>query len=72
MDSNPLLLVVGLALYLLPTIIGTIRHVPNQGSIGVVNVFLGWTLIGWIVALAMAARTVPVDPITTVRRRPGV
>jgi hypothetical protein len=25
----------------------------------VVNVFLGWTLIGWVVALAMAARSVP-------------
>jgi hypothetical protein len=24
----------------------------------VINLFLGWTLIGWIVALAMAAKTV--------------
>ena len=25
----------------------------------VVNLFLGWTFIGWVVALAMAARSVP-------------
>jgi hypothetical protein len=27
---------------------------PNKGSTIVVNVFLGWTFIGWVVALAMA------------------
>lgn len=46
-----------IALYFVPTIVAVIRKVTNQGSIAVVNVFLGWTLIGWIVALAMACRT---------------
>jgi Superinfection immunity protein len=45
------------ALYFLPTIIGAIRKVPNVASVFVINLFLGWTLIGWVVALAMAART---------------
>ncbi|HEX2296008.1 MAG TPA: superinfection immunity protein [Actinomycetota bacterium] len=45
--------------YFIPIIVGAIRKVPNIGSIIVVNLFLGWTLIGWVVALAMAARTVP-------------
>jgi hypothetical protein len=45
--------------YLLPLIVAMIRKVPNQGSVAVVNIFLGWTFIGWIVALAMAARSVP-------------
>jgi len=51
-------LIVSLA-YFLPTIVAVYRKVPNQGSVAVINVFLGWTLIGWVVALAMAARSVP-------------
>lgn len=43
----------GAALYFLPSIIA--RKKPNNGSVLVVNLFLGWTLIGWVVALAMAA-----------------
>jgi hypothetical protein len=31
--------------------------VPNLGSVAVINTFLGWTFIGWVVALAMAARS---------------
>lgn len=48
-----------LMLYFLPTIIGAIRKVPNVVSVFVINFFLGWSLIGWVVALAMAARTAP-------------
>ncbi len=49
--------------YFLPTIIAVVRHVPNVGSVLVVNLLLGWTLVGWVVALAMAARSVPVAPV---------
>jgi hypothetical protein len=48
--------VVGVCLYFLPTIIAVSRKVRNQGSIAVINFFLGWTLIGWVIALAMAFR----------------
>jgi hypothetical protein len=51
-------LIIVALLYFLPLIIAVSRKVRNQGSVLVVNLFLGWTLIGWIVALAMAARTV--------------
>jgi Superinfection immunity protein len=44
-----------LGLYFLPTIIAIVRKMPNTGSVFVVNLFLGWTFIGWIVALVMAA-----------------
>lgn len=40
--------------YLVPTFIAVYRSMPNKGSVVVVNVFLGWTFIGWVVALAMA------------------
>jgi hypothetical protein len=52
-----ILILVGM--YFLPTIIGKVRGVPNLGSVAVINTFLGFTLVGWVVALAMAARTVP-------------
>jgi hypothetical protein len=45
------------ALYLLPVLIGSIRRVPDIGSVAAINVLLGWTLIGWVVAMAMALRS---------------
>jgi Superinfection immunity protein len=42
------------ALWLLPTIIAVRRKAPNIGVIVVINVLLGWTLIGWVGALAFA------------------
>jgi hypothetical protein len=50
---------VALALYFIPSIVAAVRKVPNLGSVVVINLFLGWTFIGWVVALAMAARSVP-------------
>jgi hypothetical protein len=50
------LVVLSGALYLLPVLIGSIRRVPGLGSVAVVNVLLGWTLIGWVAALALALR----------------
>jgi hypothetical protein len=46
-------------LYLLPSIVAATRRVPHAGPVVVVNVFLGWTLIGWVVALALALRDLP-------------
>jgi Superinfection immunity protein len=45
------------ALYLLPVLIGWARRVPGIGPVAVINVLLGWTLLGWAVALAMALRS---------------
>lgn len=45
------------AAYFIPGIVASVRHVPNQASVWIINVFLGWTLVGWVVALAMAARS---------------
>ena len=43
-----------LALYLLPTIVAEVRAHKSSNSVLVINLFLGWTLIGWVVALAIA------------------
>jgi len=42
------------ALYFTPTIVAAIRHKRNLVAILVLNLFLGWTFIGWIVALIWA------------------
>jgi Superinfection immunity protein len=52
-----LLGIIAIGLYFLPTIVAVARKVTNQGSVAVINFFLGWTLVGWVVALAMACRT---------------
>lgn len=40
--------------YMLPWAIAASRGKSNSGSIGWLNLLLGWTLIGWIIALVMA------------------
>ena len=43
-----------IVLYFLPTISAFERKKKNTSSIFVINFFLGWTIIGWIVALSWA------------------
>ena len=42
------------AIHFLPTVVAVARHHPNAVAIFVVNLFFGWTLIGWIVVLIWA------------------
>ncbi len=48
---------VGLVVYFVPTIVALFRRAPNSLLVLVVNLFLGWSLIGWVVALLLAARS---------------
>lgn len=43
------------ALYFTPTIVAAIRHHQNRVSIMLLNLFLGWTGIGWLAALIWSA-----------------
>jgi hypothetical protein len=43
-------------LYMLPWAIATLRDVKHWGVFWV-NLLLGWTIIGWIIALVMALRS---------------
>jgi hypothetical protein len=45
-------LVLGIFLYFLPTIVG--RHKANATAIFMLNLFLGWTFLGWVLALIWA------------------
>jgi len=49
-------LFISLGLYFLPTIVALSRRGPNSGSVTLINLLLGWTVIGWLVALAMAVK----------------
>ena len=43
-----------LAFYFLPTLIASLRSTASTGLVFMINLLLGWTLVGWIVALVMA------------------
>ena len=42
--------------YMLPWAIAAVRDVPHWSTFWV-NLLLGWTLVGWIIALVMSLRT---------------
>ena len=52
-------LIIGLLMvtYLLPTTIAACRKRPNAGGIFALNLFLGWTLLGWVLAFVWACTT---------------
>ncbi len=47
------------ALYWLPTMVAVIRRTPSALGVAAINFFLGWTIIGWIVALVLALAAYP-------------
>jgi hypothetical protein len=61
--------VVLLLLYLVPSLVAWRRTVKATAGVVIVNVFLGWTFIGWVAALVWAAvgeprpKPLPVEPV---------
>ncbi len=49
------LAIVIIFIYFIPAINAYSNKKNNRSSVLVINIFLGWTLIGWVVALAMSA-----------------
>jgi hypothetical protein len=45
-----------LVMYFLPSIIALVRSKRDTLAIFLLNFFLGWSVIGWIVALVWAAK----------------
>jgi hypothetical protein len=43
-------------LYFFPTIVAISRKKKNQEAIFIINFVLGWTFIGWIIALVWAVK----------------
>jgi hypothetical protein len=57
MTATVLIILVGF--YWIPTILAVSNKKANAGAICALNFFLGWTLIGWVIALVWA---LTVDP----------
>lgn len=51
-------LVVGMGFYFIPSIVASAGKHHNAGAIFALNLLLGWTLVGWVIALVWAL-TVP-------------
>ncbi|WP_329743499.1 superinfection immunity protein [Dyella sp. A6] len=49
--------IAGAAIYFLPAIVATSRKHPNATAICVLDLLLGWTLLGWVIALVWAFMT---------------
>jgi hypothetical protein len=72
-SSNPIagfvLLIVAFVAYFLPTFIASHRKHPNGTSIFLLDLFLGWTFIGWLAALIWSASAIkkneppPIAPV---------
>jgi Superinfection immunity protein len=52
-------LLFGIGLYFLPSIIAAVRHTHNTTGVVLINIFFGWTVIGWVAALLMAICSAP-------------
>ncbi|HTZ36810.1 MAG TPA: superinfection immunity protein [Stellaceae bacterium] len=60
-STTTILMLLAIALiYMLPTLVAFGREHPRRHDIVLVNVLLGWTLIGWLAAFFWAALT-PVE-----------
>ena len=55
-------LAVALAVYFLPTVIAYARVKRNIWAIFALNLLLGWSVIGWVIALVWALSVETVDP----------
>jgi hypothetical protein len=62
-------MIFGIALYFLPAIVAAARHTHNAMGILMLNLFLGWTFVGWIVALVMAIGSAPYYAYACYHRR---
>jgi hypothetical protein len=51
---------IGVAIYFAPSLIAAARRTHNAAGIFMLNLFLGWTGIGWIIALLLAICSSPV------------
>jgi hypothetical protein len=47
-----LIVFIGIALYFMPAYIG--RNKKNAGAILALNLLLGWTFLGWVIAMVWA------------------
>jgi hypothetical protein len=63
------LLLLSLAIYFVPVMVACTRGRNDTMAIVMLNIFLGWTLIGWVAALVLACTKDVKDPFDLVRAK---
>jgi hypothetical protein len=48
-------ILVFVVIYFVPVIVANVRHHRNENAIGMLNLLLGWTGLGWVIALIWAS-----------------
>lgn len=56
-----ILIVVSGAIYMSPGVVAVSRNTKKSNAILVLNLLLGWTFLGWVLALVWAVADEPVD-----------
>jgi len=59
MVYDPTIIPLAIGVYLIPAMIGAMRCHTNRLAILVLNILLGWSIIGWIGALVWACTNNP-------------
>lgn len=59
MPEGIFLMILLIAIYFFPSIVAGIRDHHNGAAIAVLNLLLGWTVLGWIVALVWSLTAIP-------------
>ena len=59
------------AIYFLPTFIAVHRRHHNRFPIILINILIGWTVIGWIVALIWSAMSTTPTTVTVIQQPPA-
>ena len=54
-----ILLLLCVIIYMLPTLIAFARDIPRRHAVTVVNIVLGWTLVGWFICFLWATLAQP-------------
>jgi hypothetical protein len=66
------LIIISFFIYFLPLLIAGLRGHSNSVSIGLLNLFLGWTLIGWVAALVWSCTSQAAPQVVVVNRGPFI
>lgn len=56
------LVLAAIGIYFLPAIVASYRDHHQANAIAILNLFLGWTFIGWVIALVWSATAVVKSP----------
>ena len=60
------LVILGLAFTMIPIVVANVRNHKNTMAIVILSLFLGWTFVGWVIALVWACTSNVDTPTKTI------